>query len=304
MKNSLPKCPDCSANASPIGPIPATDIFAGRVLKSPLSGGYLYRCMQCSLGFRWPRLNKEELDALYVMGKEETWTAAEDSRIDWRIARGWIKEDLGPESRVLDVGCFDGGFLEPLVESYCCYGIEIHSAARKRAERKGIEIIGNDFSTVSGNFDCITAFDVIEHIERPGKFLNECLAATKPGGWVLISSGNLDAFTFRLLGSRYWYCTIAEHISFVSPVWFLKIASALNYQIVRKATFSHGRTSRSRYLKELASNLMYRFGSSGFRILRILGMGGKNVKAFPELTDHPPPWTSAHDHFMVMIKKR
>ncbi|MEX1032388.1 MAG: class I SAM-dependent methyltransferase [Cellvibrionaceae bacterium] len=288
----------------PIGPIPATDLFAGRVLERPLSGGYLYRCTQCSLGFRWPRLSKEELDTLYVIGKEEAWTAAGDSRIDWRIARGWIEQNLSTESRVLDIGCFDGGFLEPLVGSYRCYGIEIHSAARNRAEQKGIEVIGNDFSAVSGNFDCITAFDVIEHVERPGSFLDDCLAAVRPRGWVLISSGNLDAFTFRLMGSRYWYCTIAEHISFVSPAWFLKLACVLDYQIVRRATFAHGNTSRSRYVKQLASNLMYRFGGSGFRILRKLGMGGKNVKTYPELADHPPSWMSAPDHFMVMMQKR
>lgn len=49
-------CPDCEGNVEPIGSIPATDVFAGRTLERLLSGGFLYCCRQCSLGFRWPRL--------------------------------------------------------------------------------------------------------------------------------------------------------------------------------------------------------------------------------------------------------
>lgn len=133
MTIPLPLCPDCAGSAKLIGSIPATDVFAGRTLERPLSGGLLYRCRQCSLGFRWPRLGKDKLDSLYSQGNELTWTAPADSRRDWRIACGWVEKTLPAGSRILDVGCFDGGFLEPLVSSYRCCGIEIHSAARNRA---------------------------------------------------------------------------------------------------------------------------------------------------------------------------
>lgn len=264
----------------------------------------MYRCRQCSLGFRWPRLDKDKLDSLYSQGNELTWTAPVDSRRDWGIARGWIKERLPVGSRILDVGCFDGGFLEPLASLYRCYGVEIHSAARKRAQGKNIEVVGQDFSSVRGTFDCITAIDVIEHVQQPKKFLSDCLAAVKEGGLVLISTGNLDALTFRLKGSRYWYCTIAEHISFVSPTWFSRLAEALGYRILKQENFAHGDISWSQRTREVASNLLYRIVPLGFRALRKLGMGGKNVKIYPELADHPPSWMSACDHFMVLVQKR
>jgi len=304
MTMSLDRCPDCAGDVGLIGSIPATDVFAGRVLARPLSSGLLYRCRQCLLGFRWPRLGKDELDALYEQGNELTWTASVESRRDWRIARVWVEQSVPAERQILDVGCFDGGFLEPLVGSYHCCGIEIHPAARDRAKRRGIDVIGRDFSAVAGTFDCITAFDVIEHVEHPKAFLDDCLAAVRPGGWVLISTGNLDAFSFRLMGSRYWYCTNAEHISFVSPAWFSALAGTFKFRIVRQTTFAHGDASQSRRIREAANNLLYRITPSGSQILRKLGMGGKNVKAHPELADHPPGWKSARDHFMVLVQKR
>lgn len=301
--NSSPLCPDCSGQTRLIGSIPATDIFAGRSLERPLPGGNLYRCRRCLLGFRWPRLAKDELDALYKEGDESAWSRSGDSRADWLIARDWLSQGLPEGSRILDVGCFDGGFLEPLVASYRCCGIEIHPKARDCAKLKGIEVIGSDFSEVNGGFDCITAFDVIEHVAQPRSFLADCLAAIRPRGWVLISTGNLDAFTFRAMGSRYWYCTIAEHISFVSPSWFKAITESEGHQVLRQATFVHRSVSPARRVGEAANNFLYRFAPWGFRSLRRLGMGGIEVRTHPELADHPPGWGSAKDHFMVLVQK-
>ena len=278
-------CPDCRGLAKQLGAISATDTFAGRRLDKPLAGGSLYRCLHCSLGFRWPRLSKGELDALYAQGSDFTWAEAGNARRDWHIARDWIRQSVPKGHRILDVGCFDGGFLAPFVAEYGCSGIEIHPAASQRARQKSIDILGNDFSAVSGSFDVVTAFDVIEHVERPGQFLEDCLAATNRHGYVLISSGNLDAASFRLMGSRYWYCTIGEHVSFVSPRWFLINAAATQYEIVRQATFIHGDARWSRRVRDAGVNLAYRFGGAGFRALRRLGMGGKAVTANPELSE-------------------
>jgi len=52
------------------------------------------------------------------------------------------------------------------------------------------------------------------------------------------------------------------------------------------------------------NNLLYRINPTGFRLLRKLGMGGKDVTKHPELADHPPGWESAHDHYMVLLKKQ
>src|SRR5579884_3834253 len=125
QENAKPLCPDCGEAARFLGPIPATDVFAGNVLQKLLPSGSLYRCIQCGLGFRWPRVTKENLDGLYVQGGDTTWTASVNRRRDWRLAHEWLTSNVPSGAAVLDVGCFDGGFLESLTRNYRCFGIEI-----------------------------------------------------------------------------------------------------------------------------------------------------------------------------------
>ena len=57
---------------------------------------------------------------------------------------------------ILDVGCFDGGFLDSLGSRYERHGIEINEQASQEAQRKGVDIIGTDFSDLeklSGSYD-------------------------------------------------------------------------------------------------------------------------------------------------------
>ena len=286
-----------------IGPIPAADAFAGRVLPKPLKGGDLYRCPKCHLGFRWPRLTKEELDRLYAEGKEDTWSQGADSRRDWQLARDYLIRILPEGASVLDVGCFDGGFLAPLSKRFKCHGIEIHPGARKRAEEKGISIIGADFSEASGTFDCITAFDVIEHVESPRRFLDKMLDHVAPRGRLLISTGNMDCWSWRLMGSRYLYCTFAEHIAFISPKWARFHAKLYGLEIEHIAFFAHADYEWHQFLRGAALNLVYRVLPGVMRYLRKKGFGGHDAARFPELADYPPPWPGAKDHFLVVFRK-
>jgi SAM-dependent methyltransferase len=304
LKNS---CPDCgSSNVQLVGRIPASDVFAGRKFSTPFLGGFLYHCQQCYLGFRWPRISKDRLAKLYKQGCEHNWTMPLELRRDWSIARDWISTMNPATERVLDIGCFDGGFLEFLGANYQRYGIEIHPIAEKRLATRGINLFGKDIDTLNSpkqTFDCITAFDIIEHIESPKKFLSQCLAALKSTGNILISSGNLDASTFRFMGSHYWYCTIAEHISFISPEWCHRVSKEMGFQVNQFITFAHGNTSIELRMKEPVKNILCKFMPNFFANLRRNGWGKKDAKKYPELAVHPPFWGSAKDHFLVSISR-
>ena len=294
-------CPDCASQARICGAISATEVFAGRILESPIEGGALYRCSNCHLGFRWPRLSKGEFDSLYAQGGDQAWTSTVASRRDWRLGQNWIAQNLSQGASILDVGCFEGGFLQGLVASYRCFGIEIHPQARLQAQGKGIALVGRDFSDITGQFDCITTFDVMEHVENPARFLAQCLDAVKPGGYVLTSTGNLDAFTFRLMGSRYWYCTIAEHISFLSPIWFAENKSAMGVEIEYLKTFTHDNAPIARRLRDLIVNILYCVHPTLLGALRRVGFGDE--RRHPILLEHPPSWWTARDHFMIALRK-
>lgn len=304
---NVPKCPDCGAGASvKIGPIGASHMFAGKQLAEIVSGGSLWRCKECYLGFRYPTLAKAKLDSLYKNGEDLTWSATSVDRTDWRIATDWLSSVLPEGASVLDIGCFDGGFLDRLGARYARFGIEIHPQACCRAAHRGIEIIGSDFQTMPdafGPFDCITAIDFIEHTTSPRRFVLELLDHIKPGGYLLIATGNLDAPTFRLMGARYWYCAFAEHIAFVSPRWSKRICNLTGLQRVRQLSFSHGRGGLRRNLVQSAKNLLYCFSPKLFLRLRSHFPRSAGRATQPNLDLVPPMWMAAKDHLLTLYKK-
>ena len=301
------RCPDCgSNNIKFVGRIPAADSFAGRKLSEPILGGILFHCQRCYLGFRWPRMTKDLLEQLYVQGSEKDRTMPPERRPDWSIAHDWIRSVYPSKAKVLDVGCFRGDFLYLHGDNYQKYGIEIHPFAQKHLATRGIKLVGADIDALGNmrqTFDCITAFDFIEHIASPKKFLSQCLEALTSVGHILVSTGNLDAPAFRFMGSHYWYCTIAEHISFISPRWCHEVAKELGLHVTRLKTFAHGSNSLKLRIKEPIKNAFHKFMPHFFSYLRRRGWGKKDAKRHPELAGHPPVWESASDHFMVLFSR-
>jgi len=306
--NLSPKCPDCGEETSTrIGSISDSPTFAGRQLGSFISGGSLWRCGNCHLGFRYPVLTKGELDNLYKNGADLAWEATANDRRDWRTAAEWLDDILPNGATVLDIGCFDGGFLDHIGARYHRFGIEIHPRARAKAEERGVRIIGSDFQEISenlGNFDCITAIDVIEHTESPRRFVLQLIDLVKPGGYILIATGNMDSPTFRLMGSRYWYCTFPEHISFISRSWCNRICEITGLQRICDLSFSHGRNGLRRSLLEAAKNLLYRLSPRLFFRLKgyYLAKGPRTTQ--PDHGLSPPKWMAAKDHFMIIFRKK
>lgn len=300
-------CPCCRANARRLGSIPASNAFAGRRLDQALAGGALWRCPVCHLAFRYPRLSKQELDTLYRQGHDETWSDTAENRPDWVLVKKHIAA-FAKVKRVLDVGCFDGKLLDYLDSRYEKLGVEIHSEAAKRAEKRGIRIIAQDFEELAlypAVADAVLAIDVIEHTHDPLALLSRLAHAASPGGLVVVATGNTDAPSWRYMGSRYWYCHIAEHISFISPAWAHWAAHRLGLAVVAIQPFSHvdSRGKWKRRLREMIANLAYRASPWMFGGLRRLGAGGIDVVRFPELLEVPPRWGTAQDHILVVFKK-
>lgn len=310
MENIRIRCISCdSESVYCVGKIPDTNEFAGRILPNLLKGGSLYHCRTCYLSFRYPQLSKKELNKQYESGSKETRKRVPGSRRDWNLARKWIDDQFERGSKVLDVGCFDGDFLYELGDDYDRFGIEINQFAANRASERGINIIGRDFDTLSNlnyEFDIIVAFDVIEHVADPKIFLKSLANLVRPGGMVIVSTGNTNAPSWRLMGSQYWYCAIAEHISFINPVWcahalpdcFFVVKRTVKYSHVENLNFGLGYK-----IKEISRNLLYKSMPWFVAWLRSMGAGKRKVCQHPELKHFPPSWMSSKDHFIIEFRK-
>ena len=301
------RCPSCNGpDLVDQGAIPPGPRFAGQTLEEPLPGGRLYACRACHLAFRYPQPSKAKLEVLYQKSQSGHWEYVPARRRDWTLAVQYLEAHYG-KGTVLDVGCFDGAFLEQLSAGWDRYGVEINDAARRRASARGIEIVAQRAEEVGKlpcRFDVIVAFDFVEHVRDPRLLLKQMAERLTPGGAILIGTGNTQALSWRLMGSRYWYCAIPEHLAFISEAWCRTSAAALGLNLVAVQRYSHARSRHPRWVvAEALKNLIYRFAPRLFGALRAGGWGGVDVSKAKALRWYPPTWMTAKDHLIAVFQK-
>lgn len=130
------------------------------------------------------------------------------------------------EIRLLDVGCSSGAFLRIARElGYArAEGVEPAPLAAKSAAEAGLKVscgLLHEIGFPEQAFDAITLFEVIEHLKEPTALLRECHRILRPGGVMLVGTGNTASWTVAAMKGRWEYFDIARHgghVSFFNPV--------------------------------------------------------------------------------------
>ena len=114
------------------------------------------------------------------------------------------------DGRVLDVGCGDGFFLAELdrrgrlsERGWELQGIDVSPAVIANAQRWPYAFeqanLEQGIPFPDGSFDVVTAGEVIEHVYDPDRLLRESHRVLRPGGSLLITTPNLQAWYNRIL---------------------------------------------------------------------------------------------------------
>jgi methionine biosynthesis protein MetW len=122
---------------------------------------------------------------------------------------------VGPDRRVLDVGCATGYLGEVLMERGCrVKGVELDEAAALEAAKVLDEVVVADLEQVDlaerfgdEKFDVIVFGDVLEHLRDPGRLLRSAAQLLDEGGSFVISVPNVThaALRLALLQGRWTY---------------------------------------------------------------------------------------------------
>jgi len=162
-----------------------------------------------------------EIDDSRLTGEEaayiETQLQANSQRFRHQVEV--LKKQLPlRNSRVLDIGCGGGLFLSLLKQAGAeTIGIELSdSRAAYAVSKHGLEIhkrpIESDFwqQAYKDQFDAVTVWDVIEHVNYPFQTLQCAVNVLKTSGVLLIDTPCRDSFyhqvgelTYRLSGGRF-----------------------------------------------------------------------------------------------------
>ena len=135
-----------------------------------------------------------------------------------------------PLGRVLDVGCGEGAAGQGLRAAGATWvsGVEVHPAAAERAAATLDEVVVGAVEDVlerlSGPFDTILAYDVLEHLRDPATVLRSLQAKAAPGARLHVSLPNARHWTLlRDLAVRGTFgYTDAGHRDETHVCWFTR----------------------------------------------------------------------------------
>ncbi len=203
-----------------------------------LPSGHLLHCPVCLLAFREPAPTPAELLAMYRAGDVRPVSSDYEEKAGWRAARAVLTARLAErvDVSILDVGCHSGDFLSGLPDGWRRFGIEAEGlpAAIARADHD-VELIAERIEAVPeawhGMFDAVTMFDVLEHLLDPREGLRSAARLLKPGGLLVFSTADHDAWTWRWLGNGHWYLQTPQHLSVISRRYLRRLAASNQWTI-------------------------------------------------------------------------
>ncbi len=235
-----------------------------------------YACKRCSLRLQWPLPSQDELaeyyDREFAQGMYRDFTQARSMKIMTAKARlknvlAWVK----PVGRWLDVGCADGVFVSTAAESGIqASGIELSEVAVEQAIQENLNVQRARIEDLPSEpkYDCITAFDVIEHVLDPRHFLQEVSAKLMPNAICVLSLPNVASIFSRVMGRFWWFYIPEEHLHYFSPQTIRTLAEQTGFEVVhcgratKPLTFEYGLTQ----FKEF-NPLIYFFLSTAMKFM-------------------------------------
>lgn len=122
---------------------------------------------------------------------------------------------------LLDVGCATGVFLDEARRAgWRTTGIEVSRYAVEVARGRGLDVRQAPVEAAvpaDARFDCVTLWDVIEHLRDPCGTTASLARLLPSGGVMALSTGDVSSLAARLSGARWHLFNLPEHLFFFSP---------------------------------------------------------------------------------------
>lgn len=192
-------CPICLSNLAPSNEFKYIDNYESH------DGKFILReCSHCNVQFWTPFKNpgsdwykncEQNLRHRSIPNREYFLWVARNRRIT-RYFLNNPPHKYTQGLKLLDVACGTGGFLlEARKLGYDVSGVDFDSEQIEFAQEFGltnvyIEDVLSFLGKYHEEFDVITGFEIIEHLDRPRKFLDLIFTALKPGGFMCLSTPN------------------------------------------------------------------------------------------------------------------
>jgi len=177
----------------------------------------------------------------------------------------------------LDVGCATGDFLvaaKSLVKEV--HGIEISNFAASQARARGLDKVTVvnflEADLLSNEFDLVSMWDVIEHLQDPKAAFKKAFEILKPGGYLVLSTGDIQSKLARLTG-RYWHLmTPQDHLYFFSQLTMERMLMATGFHLI-SISYPGKRVPLDFMIHKLSRLFLPKASNSVLRLVKLFRLG-------------------------------
>jgi 2-polyprenyl-3-methyl-5-hydroxy-6-metoxy-1,4-benzoquinol methylase len=189
-----------------------------------VNGCPIQQCVSCGLGYAEPGgfeptdyYTAEYFNGSHSDGYADYLGAESVLRQEFARTVAFIRTHVA-SGRLLDIGCAYGFFLQEAKPFYEVSGIELadDAAAHCRANALDVHSGVADEATMArlGPLDVVTLLDVVEHLPQPQEVLALAARHLKPGGAIVLTTGDFGSLMARLMGPKWRLMTPPQHLWF------------------------------------------------------------------------------------------
>ena len=210
-------------------------------------------CRDCRTLFMNPR-PPEAVMAWYYGDSEtyrywarHTFPASEAARRE-KIHKPWLKRVIAccdeygvPRRTLLEVGAGFGTFASLVQESGAfarVLVVEPTPDMARACRERGLEVIEKRAEEIAGDIDAVdvaVAFEVIEHLFEPRRFLDRMQRLLRPGGLLVLSCPNGLGFDVVTLGPQS-QAIDAEHVNLFNPASLRRLVEGAGFEVLSTTT--------------------------------------------------------------------
>jgi SAM-dependent methyltransferase len=169
-----------------------------------------------------------------------------DAYQDYEAERDWIHRNFQDRlvdlrryetsGRLVEIGSAYGYFLDLAKDDFQCRGFDVNETAVQAGQARGLDVTTADFLTTDMDSlqptDAAVLWDVIEHLPNPDAFLFRLGEVVKPGGHILITTGDIASLNARLRGDRWRMIQPPIHLHYFSPATLGHLLDRAGFDVV------------------------------------------------------------------------
>jgi 2-polyprenyl-3-methyl-5-hydroxy-6-metoxy-1,4-benzoquinol methylase len=194
------------------------------------------QCSTCAFIFIPPYYRRKIVYADYKSAEVTAAVRVGNSRLKierHRLRMQFIRKYIR-KGHLFDLGAGWGHFLLAARESgFEISGIEIAGQPyRYCAEELKLPVTHEDFFLMSEDqkFDCITLWDVLEHIDAADQFVAKCSRMIKSGGYLFLQVPQIDSLIAKLHKDK-WKMMGLDHVNYFSRKTIRRLLEKNNFEV-------------------------------------------------------------------------